>query len=247
MESFPIDIDALKANKRLPVKGRLSLLLPYLDEEQSRREGGRLRKAPVSSDTRNPLVLHPKHHRTRLIVMHHHLRLYCTSSKHVPNEFKQTYWILKGLATVQMISSSCPSCRRGKVQPEPPVKADLPDSRLGYRQLPFTNTALIIDYFGPILVRNGRKLRSATVRFYTCLTTRTVHVKIAHSLDTDSYLMAMRRRMARRSEVITLFIHVKILSLKSLLITTNKHIHILTKRKKKLFYMNAVFEQELSL
>jgi len=65
IESFPIDIDALKANKRLPVKGRLSLLLPYLDEEQSRRVGGRLRKAPVSSDARNPLILHPKHHRTR--------------------------------------------------------------------------------------------------------------------------------------------------------------------------------------
>ena len=153
-DSFPIDIDALKANKRLQVKGRLSSLLPYLDEEQLLRVECHLRKAPVSSDARNPLILHPKHHITRLIVMHHNLRLYCTSNKHVLNELRQKYWILKGLATVQRISSICPSCRRKGVQPVPPVTADLPDSRLGYQLPPITNRG--VDYFGPILVRNGR-------------------------------------------------------------------------------------------
>ena len=88
IKSFPIDIDALKAKKRLPVKGGLSSLLPYLDEEQLLKVGGRLRKDPVSSDARNPLILDPKHHITRLIVMHHHLRLYCTSNKHVLNELR---------------------------------------------------------------------------------------------------------------------------------------------------------------
>ena len=105
IETFPIDIDALKANKRLPVKSRLSSLLPYLDKDQLLRVGGRLRKAPVSSDVQNSLILDPKHHITRLIVMHHHLRLYCTSNKHVLNELRQKNWILKGLATVQRISS----------------------------------------------------------------------------------------------------------------------------------------------
>ena len=47
--------------------------------------------------TRHPLILGPKHGITRLIVMHHHLRLYCTSNKHVLNELRQKHWILKGL------------------------------------------------------------------------------------------------------------------------------------------------------
>ena len=100
--SFRLDIEALIANKRLPVR-RLSALNPYVDEAECLRVGGHLRKAPVSEETGHPLILDPKHEITRLIVMHNHLRLYCTSNKHVLNELRQKYWILKGLATVQRI------------------------------------------------------------------------------------------------------------------------------------------------
>ena len=127
--------------------------------------------------------------------MHNHIRLYCTSNKHVLNELGQKYWILKGLATVQRTSSSCPSCRRLRAKPEPPVMADLPDSRMGYQQPRFANTG--VEYFGPILVRHGRKTEKRYGVLFTCLTTRAVHLEIAHSLDTDSCLMAVRV-MARR-------------------------------------------------
>ena len=195
-DSFSLDFEALKANKHLPVKSRLSALRPFIDEAECLRVGGRLRKAPVLEETRHPLILDPKHEITRLIVMHHHLRLYCTSNKHVLNELRQKYWILKELATVQKISSSCPSCRRLRAKPEPPVMADLPNSRLGYQQPPFTNTG--VDYFGPMLVRHGRKTEKRYGVLFTCLTTRAVHLEIAHSLDTNSCLMAIRRMVTRR-------------------------------------------------
>ncbi|KAL9952529.1 hypothetical protein ACROYT_G039798 [Oculina patagonica] len=198
-DSFGLDFEALKANKRLPVKSRLSALRPYIDEAECLRVGGRLRKAPVPEETRHPLILDPKHEITRLIVMHHHLRLYCTSNKHVLNELRQKYWILKGLATVQKISSSCPSCRRLRAKPEPPVIADLPSSRLGYQQPPFTNTG--VDYFSPMLVRHGRKTEKRYGVLFTCLTTRAVHLEIAHSLDTNSCLMALRRMMVKRGKL----------------------------------------------
>ena len=129
----------------------------------------------------------------------HHLRLYCTSNKHVLNELRQRYWILKGLATVQKISSSSPSCRRLRAKPEPPVMADLPNSRLGYQQPPFTNTG--VDYFGPMLVRHGRKTEKRYGVLFTCLTTRAVHLEIAHSLGTNSCLMAIRRMVPRRGQL----------------------------------------------
>ena len=195
-DSFHLDIEALRANKRLPVRSKLSALHPHVDEAECLRVGGRLRKAPVPEETRHPLILDPKHEITRLIVNHNHLRLYYTSNKHVLNELRQKYWILKGLATVQRISSSCPSCRRLRAKPEPPVTADLPDSRLGCQQPPFANTG--VDYFGPILVRHGRKTEKRYGVLFTCLTTRVVHLEIAHSMDTDSCLMAVRRMMARR-------------------------------------------------
>ena len=76
--------------------------------------------------------------------------------------------------------------------------ADLPDSRLGYQQRPFTNTG--VDYFGPMLVRYVRKTVKRYGVLFTCLTTRAVHLEIAFSLDTDSCLTAIRRMMGRRGK-----------------------------------------------
>lgn len=100
-DSLHLDFEAFKAKKRLPLRSRLSALNPYIDAAECLRVGVRLRKAPVPEETGHPLILDPKHEITRLIVMHNFLRLYCTSNKHVLNDLRQKYWILKGLATVQ--------------------------------------------------------------------------------------------------------------------------------------------------
>jgi len=50
---FHLDIEALRANMRLPVKSRLSAraLNPSVDEAECLRVGGRLRKVPVPEET----------------------------------------------------------------------------------------------------------------------------------------------------------------------------------------------------
>ena len=71
-DSFHLDTDALRANKRLPARSRLSAINPYVDEAECFRVSGRLRKAPFSEETKHPLILDPKHETTRPIVMHNH-------------------------------------------------------------------------------------------------------------------------------------------------------------------------------
>ena len=83
-------------------------------------------------------------------------------------------------------------------KPEPPNMADLPHSKLGYQQLPFSNTG--VDYLGPMLVCHGRKTEKCYRVLFTCLTTRAVHLEIAHSLDTNSCLTAIRRMITRRGQ-----------------------------------------------
>ena len=64
---------------------------------------------------------------------------------------------------------------------------------------PFTNVG--VDYFGPIDV----KLKRSSVKRYgvifTCLALRAVHIEVADSLSTDSFLNALRRFTSRRGPV----------------------------------------------
>ena len=51
---------------------------------------------------------------------------------------------------------------------------------------------------GPILVRKFRKTEKRYILLVTCLATRAVHLEVAESMDTSSFLMALRRFVARR-------------------------------------------------
>ena len=67
--------------------------------------------------------------------------------------------------------------------------ADLPKDRLVPDRPPFTIVG--VDCFGLFHAHRNRSLV-----IFTCMTTRAVHIEIAHSLDTDSFLLALRRFIA---------------------------------------------------
>ena len=72
----------------------------------------------------------------------------------------------------------------------------LPAERLKPDKAPFTYIG--IDYFGPLYVKSGRKEMKRYGCLFTCMTTRAVHIEIAHSLDTDSFICALQRFVSRR-------------------------------------------------
>ncbi|XP_075258365.1 uncharacterized protein LOC142350403 [Convolutriloba macropyga] len=81
-------------------------------------------------------------------------------------------------------------------KPVQPMMADLPSERLAFQCPPFTNVGL--DYFGPFHVTIRRSSEKRWGFLLTCLTTRAVHVEIAHSMDTNSCVMGIERFIARR-------------------------------------------------
>jgi hypothetical protein len=75
--------------------------------------------------------------------------------------------------------------------------ADLPKDRVTPGKPPFTNVG--VDCFGPFTVKRGRHVKRYGVLF-TCLAIRAVHIEIANNLDTDSFINALRRFVARRGQ-----------------------------------------------
>jgi len=77
--------------------------------------------------------------------------------------------------------------------------ANLPKDRVTPDEPPFTRVG--VDYFGPFFVKQKRSQVKRYGVIFTCLTSRAVHLEIADSLDTNSYINALRRFIARRGQV----------------------------------------------
>ena len=76
--------------------------------------------------------------------------------------------------------------------------ADLPQHRVTPDKPPFACVG--VDCFGPFLVKRGRSLVKRYGVLFTCLAVRAVHIEVIQSLDTSSFLHALRRFIARRGK-----------------------------------------------
>ena len=196
-ESFPQEVTALKSKQHVSSKSKLISLSPFLDEHGIVRVGGRIERADIPFCSRHPIVLSPDQEFTRLIIMNCHERLKHEGVDHVRNELRQQYWILRCRATVRKILHWCSYCRRRKAKPAPPMMASLPYDRL---QIAPAFSKVGVDFFGPLKVKHLRKQEKRYGCLFTCMVTRAVHLEVAFSLSTDSFIMCLRRFIARRGK-----------------------------------------------
>jgi len=196
-DSFGEDISSLENLKILPKSSRLRNLSAALDENGVLRLRGRLENWIEGGDfTRRPVILDGRSSFCRLLVDYHHRRSGHIGREFILNELRQQYWILGARAAVRKAWTDCRHCQNKRATVAPPQMGQLPVERLERCQRPFTNTG--VDYFGPIEVVVGRSRQKRYGALFTCLNTRAVHVEVAHDMSTDSFLMAMRRFLARR-------------------------------------------------
>ena len=76
--------------------------------------------------------------------------------------------------------------------------ADLPTDR-AIDEPPFINCG--VDMFGPFLIKEGRKELKRYGALFTCLSSRAVHIECTCSLETDSFIQALCRFVARRENI----------------------------------------------
>ena len=158
--------------------------------------GGRLRHAPIANTAKHQIILPKKHHVAKLIARHYHELSGHSGVEYVLSTIREKYWIVKGRLLIRSLVNDCFDCRRRQSPVAEQRMADLPKSRVTPSKPPFTYTG--VDCFGPFNVRRGRSIVKRYGVIFTCFTIRAIHIEIASSLDTDSFINAMRRFVARR-------------------------------------------------
>ncbi|KAL5022237.1 hypothetical protein ScPMuIL_001392 [Solemya velum] len=167
------------------------------------RVGGRLNKAPLSYETKHPYILPNKCHVTELIIPHEHSLVGHLGPVYVLSSLRKFVWILKGHAAVRRVIGNCFQCKRQKAKRGEQYMAELPVERLTPERPPFTHVG--VDYFGPLQVKRARSCVKRYGCLFTCLATRALHIEIAHSLETDSFIAALHRFISRRGRPEAIF------------------------------------------
>ena len=162
------------------------------------RVGGRLRQAPIDNDARHPIILPKGHHVVKLIIKYYHHISGHSGLEYTLALIRQRYWIINARSTVRSVLNECFSCRKRQAPTSQQKMANLPEDRVTPSKPPFTYTGL--DCFGPFEVRRGRTNVKRYGVIFTCLTLRAVHIEVANSLDTESFINALRRFIARRGQ-----------------------------------------------
>lgn len=198
-ESFPEELKALQYPP-VPTNSLLKTLSPIYDQSLGViRVGGRLRKAEIlQEDEIHPLVLEPSHPVTKLLIKDFDHRLLHAGPDRVFSELRRTYWILKGRQAVKKHQMKCTECIKWRKKPTVPKMADLPSARLRLFKPPFWSTG--VDCFSPYQIKLGRRHEKRWGIMFKCLTTRCVHLDLLCSMDTDSFLLALRRIVARQGK-----------------------------------------------
>ena len=143
----------------------------------------------MSENVRQPIILPRNGHTTTLIIRHFHQKVQHSGRGITLNELRASgYWIVNGNAAVRSVISKCVRCRhlRGSVGEQ--KMANLPESRL--EPAP-SFTYCVVDFFGPWLVKEGRKEVKRYGALFTCMASRAVHLEVENSIDKDSFIQAL--------------------------------------------------------
>ena len=180
-------------------QGKLWKLDPFIDEKGVLRVGGRLCNAEEPEDFKFPIIIPKQTVYTKRVVEWHHKKIEHRGKHTTIGEMREAgYWVVNSSKEVGAVVFRCVRCKwlRGKLEGQ--KMANLPRNRISIEP-PFTYCG--VDLFGPIKIREGRKELKRYGVLFTCLSMRAVHVEIAATLETDSFIMALGRFTARRGQV----------------------------------------------
>lgn len=196
---FAQDIADVKSKNAVSNKSTLKALNSCLNENGLLILHGRLQYANMPVERKFPYILPQHSHLSKLIINRAHtVTLHGTihlTLAYVRNEF----WIKNGRNTVKSHIHKCVICYRLKPQPLSQLMAPLPKIKL-IPDAPFNQCG--IDFAGPIEIKASNRKKAAITKGYicvfVCMVTKAIHLEACGSLNTDTFIAAVRRMISTR-------------------------------------------------
>ena len=182
---------------------KLKKLDPFHDTAGILRVGGRYCNIfDAEFNMKHPIILPRNQHLSLLILRWCHESTKHSGRDSTLNEMRQNgFWIIGANNAVKSLIFKCVQCRELRAKSGEQKMASLPKDRVTPAP-PFTFCG--VDFFGPFLVKLGRKLVKRYGCIFTCLACRAVHIEVSQTLVTDSFILAWRRFISRRGNIRTL-------------------------------------------
>ena len=175
------------------------MLHPFIDDCGILRVGGRLKNSPYDTNLTFPVILPKKTVITQRLIEWFHERVGHSGRSTTTNEIRSNgYWVINMNTCVRSVIYHCVKCRLLKGRFGEQQTANLPVDRLK-PEGPFMYCG--VDMFGPFNVKEGRKMLNRYGALFTCLSLRAVHIEVTCNMETDSFIQALRRFIARRGTV----------------------------------------------
>ena len=160
--------------------------------------GGRLTNAPITEESKHPVIIPKNSGISDLIARHFHQVAGHSGLEHVLSLIRERFWLVGARVVLKKMLNNCVSCKKRQAAVAKQKMAALPYHRVTPDKPPFTFVG--VDCFGPFTIKRGRSLVKRYGVLFTCLTMRAVHIEVVHSLDTSSFMNALRRFIARRGQ-----------------------------------------------
>ena len=197
--SFIHEISSLKSNTTIHIPSSLFKLDPFLDTDGVLKAGGRLKRSMLDINEVHPIIL-PKPNLITEAIVTGCLENVAHSGRSmtVNNLKKNGLWVISANSVVRRTIFRCVTCRKLRGVFGFREMADLPKGRCTEAP-PFIHRG--VDMFEPFVIRKRRSYLKRYCALFTCFASRTVQIEVANAMDTDSFIQALRRFIARGGAV----------------------------------------------
>lgn len=189
----------LVTKKAIQAKSPLIALTPILEKDGIIRVQGRLRHALLPYTTKHPIILPVESHFTTLVIRHAHAQALHGGLQLTLRKIRDEFWITRGKTAVKRELNTCMVCFRYRCRPERQQMADLLAPQVQPNR-PFSHTG--VDFAGYFEVKSSTRKNAGYIKCYIslfiCLTTKALHLELAHDLSTAAFIAALNRFTARR-------------------------------------------------